>query len=161
MGPVCRHAPAPFLSAAQTFVASNTIVAWHAMEWNDRLLKVNCAVWDAKAWLSLAPAEAAQIKDLQQWCKHAAYYDNFFRMRKIDDGFTRYPQTSYRGMRFNLLLKEIGDKQSIFWMWNPKNHKDYFNINITYASYPESQDEANAIAGSMRLPIRLIYDPAD
>jgi hypothetical protein len=95
------------------------------------------------------------------YCHYAEFIKSFFGKRNIDDRFARSPQTLYTKKMLDLILKGPVDKNIVFWMWHPKNHKDYFNIKITYESYPDSQEEVNKILTRARLPIRVIYDPEE
>jgi hypothetical protein len=129
-------AAAFFIAAKETVVARDAIVAWHDLDWYGWRPRVNCAAWDARTWSRLTHDEAARNEQLQVYCKYATFAASFFKARQLDDRFMRWPQTRHTARTFDLVLREAADKRSVFWMWNPKNHKDYFKLKITYLSYP-------------------------
>jgi len=65
-------------------------------------------------------------------------------------------------MMVNTLARTRGHRSQLFWMWNPKNHGDYFRGRIVYEGYPRSQAEVDAIIRRRlaQFPgLAIIYDP--
>jgi hypothetical protein len=155
-------AAAFFVASKETFVAKNTIVAWHSVPWWPQ--GVEC---DASSWFSINDDGYTRRRKegIHLYCRYAKFINSFFARRNMDDRIARSPQTLYTKKMLDLILKERSDKSSVFWMWHPKNHKDFFKLKITYESYPESQEKVNEIIRRVRFPRRIssrvIYDPEE
>ena len=54
------------------------------------------------------------------------------------------------------VLDAGGHQVDRLWMWHPRYHAG--KARITYESYPESQDEVDAITMRLQLP-HIIHDP--
>jgi hypothetical protein len=60
---------------------------------------------------------------------------------------------------FDVALEGALEKRNLLWMWHPKNHRDHFKGRISYESYPDSRDVADAVMQRhFRGHIRVIYD---
>jgi hypothetical protein len=137
-------ANAIFVASNKTYVLKNSLIAWHG-----------------------GPSEcidteiAAALARLHRPCDPFDPTLHFFRTRGISPRHMILPQTIYTRNRVKIILESPIDRRAVFWMWHPKSHRDYFKDRIVYESYPESQEEVNALLRKFRLPIRIVYDPAD
>jgi hypothetical protein len=48
---------------------------------------------------------------------------------------------------------------NVYWTWNPRYHARSIATNIVYETYPQSQEEVDAIVARIGLPNAVIYDP--
>ena len=138
------------IASSETYVLKGTVVAWHSS-----FPKIDCSSagmerlqQDYNEYL-----RSRQIADTdlspEQICKHSELSKAFFVKRGIDDRHIYAPQTAYTRKVVDLAIRETMDKRKAFWMWNPQNYGDYFKSQITYESYPGSQDAVDEIV--MRL----------
>jgi hypothetical protein len=133
-------ANALFVATQQTYVAADTIVAWHGGP-------ANCA--DHRA--------VALLKRIYRECND--YGRTFYEKRGLDRMHMSFPPTNHTQKLVYVALDGALEKTSVFWMWHPANHRSYFKNRITYEAYPESQFAVEAIAGRFfRNAVRIIYD---
>jgi len=146
-------ANAIFVASHKTYVVADTIVAWH----RSGVPSIQCGVTIRNLPMDLA---AKQQNDYYaEYCKHAQLLNNFYKRRGIDDAFTRRPPTISTRQLFQLTVRQAADKDKILWMWNPANFDAILKERVWFQSYPQSQEEADAIVRRLRLPMRVIYDP--
>ena len=159
----CLSACANFvLVANKTYVAKDTIVAWHDVE---SRLETLTATECHGAGLKLLRREysvrygADTNRTLDHACETSELFRTFFRERELDDRHIYQPQTHYTKKTVRFASMEGIDKRTIFWMWNPQNYRDYFKSRVSFDSYPRSQDEVDSIIARFRLGIRVVFDP--
>jgi hypothetical protein len=143
---VCLSACASYVLIAthKTYVTRGAVVAWHG-----RAPDVGCdaAVRAAlrKRYRELsrppqqADADCETLKTIRETSR------KFFARRSIGERHTYDPQTADTKKYVNLLRSGRVNKRDVFWMWNPKNHRDHFGSIVEYESYPRSQDEVDAL----------------
>jgi hypothetical protein len=134
-----------FVATNKTYVLQDSIVAWHggASACTNYLDIFGGIRYDAGVCKMLNSRE-----------------QEFFRKRDLVRFFTSQPPTRYTKEIFEILVSDYnGNKSVFFWMWNPKNHRDFFKKRIIYESYPNSQHEVNEIINRFNLGIHAIYDP--
>jgi hypothetical protein len=146
-------ANAILVASRKTYVAANTIVAWHY----SGIPSIVCGV--RISTLPMDPAAKQQNDYYDEYCKHSQLLNNFYKRRGIDDAFTRRPPTISTRRIFQLTVQQAADKDKILWMWNPANFDTALKEKVWFQSYPESQDEVDVIIKRLRLRIRVIYDP--
>jgi hypothetical protein len=172
------------VAANETYVARNTIIAWHggptrpntAFQFADPMTglhldsRVSCrlpdedmVVIDEKIAASMKSGSKNQMQERineinRSACKRFELHRAFFKSRGTEDRHICEPQTEQTKDMYDEAVKTHG-RQSTSWMWNPRNHKNYFKTNIVYESYPASQSEVDEMLRTLRLPIRVIYDP--
>jgi hypothetical protein len=156
------------IASLTTHVVKGTIVAWHGAPQT-----VYCAPSDIEVMEKFhrnaiermkfnrdAPDEyVTGVLSPELICKTGELSDAFFRQREIDNRHIFKPQTAYTRKMFDFAMKVALDKTNIFWMWNPKNHGDYFKSRIIYESYPSSQEVVDELIGQLGLWMRVFYDP--
>jgi hypothetical protein len=159
----CFSACANFvLVANKTYVAKDTVVAWHAVE---SLLGKLTATECHGAGLKLLRKEyfarygADTNRTLDYICEASELFRAFFSGRELDNQHIYKPQTHHTKKTERLLLMNGIDKKEFFWMWNPQNYGDYFKSRVFFDSYPRSQDEVDSIIARHRLGIRIVFDP--
>jgi hypothetical protein len=135
-----------FVATNQTYVLGNAIVAWHGGI-------ADCA--DAET--------AAALRRIYRPCSSFYLVNSsreFFAKRGIGPRYTFMPPTRYTKQMSYVALQGAAEKRSVFWMWHPKNHGDYFKGRITYESYPD-EDAVYTFMRRSRGHGRIIYDPAE
>lgn len=55
--------------------------------------------------------------------------------------------------------RAVMNKYSVYLMWHPKNHGDYFKDRITYELYPERQEAVDAIILPVLHRVHIICHP--
>jgi hypothetical protein len=130
-------ANALFVASHQTYVLSNTIVAWHGGP-------ADCS----------DPRVAAAFKRLYRECVN--YGRSFYTKRGLRRDHMTAPPTNHTRNMFYLALDGAWEKRSVFWMWHPANHRSYFNDRVTYEGYPDSQSDIDKMIVGRRT--RVIYD---
>jgi hypothetical protein len=130
------------IASHKTYVLKNTVVAWHGGPADCR-----------------NPETLALTMRFQSYC--SVDHIRFFATRQLSERHTIIPQTHYTRSRFAIVLQSAPNKRSVFWMWHPANHRDYFKGRIIYESYPDSQEAVDRILRPFWLYIRVIYDPPD
>jgi hypothetical protein len=130
------------IASHKAYVLKNAVIAWHG-------------------GASVCPdAETmAFVKRFQSYC--SVDHIRLFKSRQLSVRHTVSPQTHYTRSRFAIMLRSAPNKRSIFWMWHPANHRDYFKGRVVYGSYPESQEAVDRVLRPFWLYIRAIYDPPD
>jgi hypothetical protein len=148
----CLSACANYVLVAteRTYVLKSAIVAWHGAP-------------SAASCNSFFRGNEQAIDFLETYCDQVQTHARFFAKRGISPGFAYGPQTLHTRNMVKIYLAAAADKRSIFWMWNPKNYRDYFKGRITFESYPASQYEVDEILNRLRLSrsMRAVYDPDD
>lgn len=146
-----------FFASGQTYVAKNTVVAWHGgpQEWD-------CDFVDRVRVFS-------ESKDLPTWtkdqmdraCKEAELQRGFFQMRGTDGAIVHAPQSRHTDKVLKLSAQFSGYRdRNIFWMWHPRHYEGRFKTQIIHEAYPGSQEEIDAIMRKFPWPYgRVIYDP--
>jgi hypothetical protein len=158
----CLSACAFFFLVAsfETYVVKKTVVAWHGTG-----TRVRCTVQgmevtrngrvQGRKWFP----EGKVPPDLAERCEAARLWDAFFQQRGISDSHLYEPQPLDIRKRFHLNISQGGQGMGIFWMWHPRNYRDYFKIPITYEAYPGSQEEVDQILAHAALRLQVFYDP--
>lgn len=135
--------------------ANNILIASH----NTYVLKNAVVAWHGGAADCRDPETFALAKRFQSYC--SVDHVDFFKSRQLSERHTIAPPTHYTRSRFVIVLRSAPNKRSVFWMWHPTNHRDYFKGRIVYESYPESQEAVDRILRPFWLYIRVVYDPPD
>jgi hypothetical protein len=147
------------VATSRTYVTRDTIVAWHG-----GLPRIECNPGNMEA-LQRALRErraASGPKDgdsLEAACEAIRQSALFFKQRGLDASYVQRPQTFDTRKFHDLVVKQGADPRRIFWMWNPRNHKDRLGPGLIYEAYPASQDEVDDIVARAHLGARVIYDP--
>jgi hypothetical protein len=136
----CAHAIA--IASTRTIVLENSIVAW-------RELAPACPQSEVDRLVARAPFP----------CYSPAAIDGFLKRRGISGLHITGPPTRYANERVGVVRRYTLDTRSVFWMWHPLNHRDYFHGKLTYVSYPEHQEAVDAIVRRFGLHVRIVYDP--
>lgn len=150
------------IASFKTYVLKNSIVAWHGGP-----PKVDCSagsIEHVKKFLRdrryLRDKDSGEaVPSAELLCQTSELLKAFFKEREIEDRHIYQPQTEFTKKMTHFATIEPANKRRVFWMWNPKNHGDYFKSRIIYESYPSSQDEVNQMSSRSQLGIRVIYDP--
>jgi hypothetical protein len=160
----CLSACANYVLVAsnRTYVTKNTIIAWHSVP-RTLLPTMRCRGEYLEQLHQLFREQYG--KEYKPWqvesiCRESELSLTFFKDRQIDDRYTREPQTLYLKKMWGVALRQQGNEGRLFWMWNPKNHGDFFKSRITYESYP-TEDEAELFASRWSGRLRLFYDPEE
>ena len=143
------------IASYETYVMENAIIAWHGGH-----PRVSCDDVERAGLMSTTTESRKRVDFWKANCHKTQAVNDFFSKRGIDGRFIYQPQTQYTKKIFDAALRGSGNRQTIFWMWNPQNHQSYFKSKIVYERYPQSQDEVDEIIGQHRLGIRVFYDPA-
>ena len=146
-------ANAIFVASGNTYVADNTIVAWHR-----GVPKVTCGAIIIPADVNKVEYKR-QVDNYNEYCKHIELLSDFYKRRNIDDGITYQPPTTHTRQIFQLAVRQALNKNNVFWMWNPANFNADLKTKITFQSYPDSQEAVDQLIRRLRLPMRAIYDP--
>jgi hypothetical protein len=133
-----------FIASAETFIARDTIVAWHAPCSSASMKEYTFAEKEKRCAAMIPPSE-------------------FFERRAIDrrkgvEQFVYSPQSLYTKKMVRIAYDGAVNYRDLFWTWNPRYYKNYFKAKITYESYPASQSEVDKITQRLRLP-NIVYDP--
>ena len=156
----CLSACASYLLVASTtaFVLRDTLVAWQYP-----IGTYGCPSFvDAKdggpkrlegGACPDAPAEYQSgykyYKQLDDW---------FYSTRTIDTEFEDPPESVIVRRILRSKFEGIGTyPPNLLWTWNPRYYASAIKTKIIYETYPQSQDEVDAMAA--RLQVRVIYDP--
>lgn len=59
----------------------------------------------------------------------------------------------------NMFIKTGKIPDNVYWTWNPRYHARATATKIVYETYPQSQEEVDAIVARIGLPNAVIYDP--
>ncbi|WP_201767121.1 hypothetical protein [Bradyrhizobium sp. STM 3809] len=146
-----------FVASARTYVVKGTIVVWqHALS--------DCQVTFREPHESSIPKLwRAECPDGDRWrlvfASDASGLKRFYADRVVDrDHFRPLPDSEYVRKRLKRLYDQTGQFPGIGWMLSPTSLKRLFKAEIIYEAYPESQEEATALA--RRFGARdVIYDP--
>ena len=144
-----------FVASNETYVHKDTIIGWHGGP-----PKRDCGLVGERLNLRSGTSynkQATEDRDTMI-CNITVLQNAFFKQRGIDDRFIYHPQTVYTKKYYKLAINGVGGR-NIFWMWNPKNHENFFKTKITYEAYPPSQERVDEIIAGFRPSIRVIYDP--
>lgn len=156
---VCIHHCSSYyvVASAQTYVVKNTIVLWqHSLE--------DCQVtFRAPRDSSVPKLWRAECPKGNEWrLAFASDYPGFGRFyqdRVVDqDHFQPLPDSEYVRKRLKRLYDQTGRFPEIGWMLSPTSLKRLFKADITYEAYPQSQEEATALANQFGAR-DVIYDP--
>lgn len=148
-----------FIASSRTYVRKDTIVAWHRSSPKYDCRPVGIEFVARRYRERYGYSNDVAMRYAEALCNTTELATRFFRQRGIDPRHTYAPQTLYTRKIVELALNEAANKQSIFWMWNPRNHGDYFKSRIIYESYPNSQYEVDETVSRLRLRARIFYDP--
>jgi hypothetical protein len=159
----CLSACANYILVAtnRTHVKQKALVAWHGGA-RAQLTKTDCSGQNLEQLKSEysdrhGPGSESWVDEI---CRTSELAEVFFKQRGLEARHIHAPQTAYTKKMVHFFAKQEWDKRKISWMWNPKNHGDYFKNRITYEAYPESQAEVDEILARERMTARMIYDPA-
>ncbi len=147
-----------FVASTKTFVPKDALVAWinHATGPNNcirfydrgdphspRLQEMPCDY----------PNVDSETKALIQLKK------KFYKQRALES------EEPPEGIAVRIILMRLFAKTGkyptdVYWTWNPRYHAGAIKTTkVTYAAYPQSQDEVDAIVARIGLPVSVIYDP--
>jgi hypothetical protein len=148
------------LVANRTYVAKDTIVAWHGGR-RPTVTAEKCRGEGLKFLREdLAPYYGPDTnRAVDDICETDALHRTFFQERGMDNRHALEPQTYYTRKMVKLISSEQIDRTRVFWMWNPKNYGDSFKSRVSFVSYPQSQDEVDSLASKLRLGVRIVFDP--
>jgi hypothetical protein len=160
----CLSACANFvLIANRTYVAKDTIVAWHGSNVPKTSLTDCQGSGLEQLRRDYVTHYGESAKDFpDQLCQLDALLRTFFKERGIDDEHTRMPPTHHTLKMVRLIASEKGesDHGGVYWMWNPKNYGDHFKSIVVFEAYPQSQDEVDSLARRLKLgAARFVFDP--
>ena len=147
------------IAASRTYVRRDTIVAWHGGIPRYDCSRVDLDEMRRRYRHQFNLDEDAAAKRVDQFCNEAGLAEAFFKRRGIDDRHTYAPQTVYTQKMVRMATSQRPAKQSVFWMWHPKNQGDYFKSRVIYESYPMSQEHVEEILRRLRLSMHVYYDP--
>jgi hypothetical protein len=158
------------IASHKTYVMKNTVVAWHGgpqkfnctREYIERVKKQNAEYLEEmrKYYKQYYPGVPDSMLSTEALCEASELSMQFFKKRGIDDRHTYEPPTPHTRKFASLAVKQVVNKRSAFWMWNPRNYGDYFKSVIVFESYPASQDEVEDILTRSGLGLaRVFYDP--
>jgi hypothetical protein len=133
-----------FVATHRTLVADNAIVAWHG---GARPCHTG-ATDDPSYW---------QIPEVKDFCENYSFLQDFFATRGLDSDFTQRPQTRHTSATVEHALSTASDPESVFWMWHPANHRNFFR-GVTYYRYPAHQAEVTSRLRALGLATEVIYD---
>jgi hypothetical protein len=158
------------IASSKTYVLKNAIVAWHGGP-----RKIDCSPSGLEhlrkyfaenlerlrtEYKERYPQGPESVLSPEWICEENELLSLFFRQRGIDDRHIYGPQTPYTKKFVNVAVKQVINKRSAFWMWNPRNYGDYFKSLITFEAYPDSQDEVDEILTRSGFGSgRVFYDP--
>jgi hypothetical protein len=159
----CLSACADFILVAnKTYVAKETVVAWHDVEarpWRATATECHGAGLKLLRQEYSAHYGANTNRTVDRICATSELFRTFFRERELEYGYTYQPQTHHTKKMVRLASMDGRDKTNVFWMWNPQNYGDYFKSRVSFDSYPKSQDEVDDIIARFQLGIRIVFDP--
>lgn len=133
-----------FVATHRTLVNENVIVAWHGGPQACH----SGATSDRSFW------EKPDVKD---YCANYSLLVDFFVIRDLDGEFVRRPQTRHTAASVEEAQSAASDPRSVFWMWHPVNHRNFFR-GVTYYKYPKNQAEVNSRLRALGLSAQVIYD---
>lgn len=146
-----------FVASARTYVVKNTIVVWqHFLS--------DCQVTFREPHDSSVPklwrAECPNGKEWRlSFASDAPVLRQFYQDRVVDRyHFEPLPDSEYVRKRLKRLYDQTGRFPEIGWMLSPTSLKRLFKADITYEAYPQSQEEATALANQFGAR-DVIYDP--
>src|SRR5215510_1313113 len=113
------------IAASRTYVRQDTIVAWHGGIPRYDCSRVDLDEMRRRYRHQFNLDEDAAAKRVDQFCNEAGLAEAFFKRRGIDDRHTYAPQTVYTQKMVRMATSQRPAKQSVFWMWHPKNQGDY------------------------------------
>ena len=146
-----------FVASARTYVVKNTIVVWqHFLS--------DCQVTFREPHDSSVPKLwRADCPNGKEWrlafASDAPVFGRFYQDRVVDQyHFQPLPDSEYIRKRLKRLYDQTGRFPEIGWMLSPTSLRRLFKADIIYEAYPQSQEEATALAN--RFGARdVIYDP--
>jgi hypothetical protein len=131
------------IASGQAYVVKDTIVAWHggAREGPE------CNYLNRTRNLSDRNEPPVWMQDQKDTlCKLARLQRDFFQARRTDDAIIHAPQSHHTRKMLKLSAQLSGYRDwNTSWMWNPKHYGNHFKTRIIYESYPDSQEEVDAI----------------
>lgn len=156
----CMAACASFLMLAsdRADVTDGSIVAWRVVDdprtecvsigdaddqRGKRLRRISCPEWSS---------EQAKKIDAAIRAERAFYAD-----RAVKPKFEGPPDSPYTRRTVKNLYDQFGIYSRVAWTLNPRYHV-FFKTKIIYESYPDSQEEVDALAARHNLG-KVIYDP--
>jgi hypothetical protein len=133
-----------FVATNRTLVVDNAIVAWHG---------------DSRSCHTGASPDPAywEIPEVKDYCANYSLIQDFFATRSLDSIFTARPQTRHTAASVEEAQRAASDPESVFWMWHPINHKNFFP-GVTYYKYPSNQAEVTSRLRALGLSTQVIYD---
>ncbi|WP_257168585.1 hypothetical protein [Bradyrhizobium sp. SRS-191] len=156
---VCIHHCANyyFVASTRTYVVKNTLVIWqHNL--------ADCQVTFRESYDSKVPKLwRAECPKGDEWrlafSSDAPGLGRFYQDRVVDRyHFQPLPDSEHVRKRLKSLYDQTGRFPLIGWMLSPASLKRIFQAEIIYESYPQSQEEATALANHYGAR-DVIYDP--
>ncbi len=148
-----------FMASVKTFVPKDALVAWinHATGPDNcinffydkgdlgapRLQEMPCNF----------PNLDSRTRELVQLKK------KFYKERALSWMEEPPESISVRRILIRMFFKRDKIPDNVYWTWNPRYHARATATNIVYETYPQSQEELDAIAAQLGLTVSVIYDP--
>ncbi len=146
-----------FVASARTYVVKNTIVQWQ------QTLEDCRVTFRQPRDSSIPKLWRAECPKGDEWrltfASDYPEFGRFYQDRVIDQfHFEPLPDSEYVRKRLKGLYDQTGRFPAIGWMLSPTSLKRLFKAEIIYEAYPQSQEEATALANHFGAR-DVIYDP--